>query len=294
MVREILTLPMARPSPNPQVFFYGQGDSNTPMAYYQAKDGKPEDVAASTVRIFLGVRLECAQCHDHPFAKWSREQFWSQASFFAGIRPGRQGIYGPLSEVADRREMAIPNTDRVAQAQFLDGTEPRWKFKVSARETLADWMTAPENPFFARTAVNRLWAHFFGIGLVDPIDNFDPDNPASHPEVLDELAQAFIKSGYDNKFILRAITLSRAYRRASVIDSGDVPDPRLFSHMAVRGLTPDQLFDSLVVATGYRDPNPGRQRFYNQNGRGRCSWLNSKMSRTSRSSIAPRSRRRWP
>ncbi len=263
MVREIITLPMDR-TEGRRPGYYGRGD-NSPMAFYQAKDGKPEEIAASAVRVFLGIRLECAQCHDHPFAKWSREQFWSQASFFAGVRTGRNGIYGPVTEVTDRREMAIPNTERIAQAQFLDGTEPRWKFKVSARESFADWMTAPENPYFARTAVNRLWAHFFGIGLVDPVDNFDPENPASHPEVLDELARAFIKSGYDNKFIIRAITLSRTYRRASTIDSGDQPDPRLFSHMAVRGLTPEQLFNSLVVATGYRDPFNRQQRFYNPN-----------------------------
>src|SRR5207245_1014103 len=133
----------------------GRMNVASPMAFFQAKEGKPEDIASASTRLFLGVRLECAQCHDHPFAKWSREQFWGQAAFFAGVRQGRNGIYGALSELPDRRELVIPNTDpvRVVQATYLDGTEPRWKFKVNARETLADWMTAPENPFFARAAV---------------------------------------------------------------------------------------------------------------------------------------------
>jgi hypothetical protein len=267
MVRQIITLPLSRnQNGGEDVFQYYDGRVGSPMPFYLAKDGKPEDIASATARIFLGVRLECAQCHDHPFAKWTREQFWGQAAFFAGVRGGRNGPYGPITEVPDRRELVIPNDPRgrVAQPIFLDGGEPRWQFKVGARETYADWMTAPDNPFFARAAVNRLWAHFFGIGLVDPVDNFDPQNPASHPELLDELARQFVLHGYDLRFMMRAITLSRTYRRSSMT-TGPVPaDVRLFAQQAVRGLSPDQLFDSLTTATGYRDPfNNRRQRFFN-------------------------------
>jgi hypothetical protein len=274
MVREVLTLPLGRPRRNPQEDFdgnyFGRFNQASPIAFYQAKEGKPEEIAAASARVFLGVRIECAQCHDHPFAKWTREQFWGQAAFFAGIRSRQNnGIYSPLNEVNDRREMAIPNDrrERVAQAQYLDGTEPQWRYKVNARETYADWVTAADNPFFARAFVNRLWAHFFGIGIVDPVDDLDhADHPPSHPELLDEMARAFVKSGYDMKFMIRAITLSKAYRRSSVARGPIAPDTRLFSHMSVRGLTPEQVFDSLVVATGYKDPfRDRRNRFFNPN-----------------------------
>jgi hypothetical protein len=111
----------------------------------------PENLAAAASRVFLGVKIECAQCHNHPFASWKRDQFWQMAAFFAGIRVQRgEGFVQPTGELADKREISIPGTDRVVQATFLDGKEPEWKFKKGSRETLAEWMTAPDNPFFAR------------------------------------------------------------------------------------------------------------------------------------------------
>lgn len=259
MVRELLTVAMPSsgnrrgPEPLPSV-----RQSASPLAFYQAKQGKPEELAAGMTRLFLGVRLECAQCHNHPFARWTREQFWNQAAFFAGIR-SRGDIFGPLSEIADRRELLIPGTSRVAQARFLDGGEPRWKFKVGARTTLADWVTAKNNPYFARAAVNRLWSQFFGVGLIEPVDDFRDDNPPSHPELLDELARQFVDHGFDYQYIIKAIALSKTYQLGSRYD-GPAPDPRLFARMPVRGLTPEQLYASFVQATGYRDPYPANQR----------------------------------
>jgi hypothetical protein len=260
-VRELLTTPL---NGNQQEFFQiYNGRSQYPLSFYMAKEGKPEELAAATARLFLGVRLECAQCHDHPFGKWTREQFWSQAAFFAGIRRPRnqEFFFAPLGEVNDRRELAIPNTDRVAQARFLDDKEPRWKYKVGARTTLADWMTAPGNPFFARAIVNRTWAHFFGVGLVDPPDDFRDDNPPSHPELLDELARQLVAHKFDLQFLIRAITLSNTYRLGS--EAGPDASPlRLFARMPVKGLTAEQLFDSLCQATGFRDPTPRQQRAF--------------------------------
>src|SRR5262249_29847767 len=121
LARELITQPVGN-NPNGYFDYYGQGGQVTPMAFYLAKEPKPENLAASMARIFLGVRVECAQCHDHPFAKWKREQFWGQAAFFAGIQGrGQNGFIGNLRELPDRRELAIPNTERVAQALFLDG-----------------------------------------------------------------------------------------------------------------------------------------------------------------------------
>src|SRR5262249_61593698 len=126
---------------------YGGTDNSSPAAFYMAKEGKPENLAATTARLFLGARLECAQCHDHPFARWKREQFWGLAAFFAGLqRPQGQGFFGPISEAADRREITIAGTDRVVQANFLDGSEPRWKYKTGSRTTPAAGGAAAHNP----------------------------------------------------------------------------------------------------------------------------------------------------
>jgi hypothetical protein len=262
MVHELLTIPLGNDAQR-NFDFYGQGSRETPMAFYLAKEGKPENLAATTARVFLGVRVECAQCHDHPFAKWTREQFWGQASFFAGIQSrGQNGFIYQMRELTDRRELPIPGTERVAQASFLDGKEPQWKFKVGARQTLADWMTAGDNPFFARAAANRLWAHFFGIGLVEPVDDFKDENPPSHPELLDLLGREFAAHKFDVKFLVRAITASEAYQLASATTDPTQEDARLFAKMAVRGLTPEQLFDSFAQATGYKDGTPrGQRRF---------------------------------
>jgi hypothetical protein len=227
--------------------------ANGPVAFYVAKEGKPENLAAATSRLFLGVRLECAQCHDHPFARWSRDQFWGLAAFYGGV--SRSG--GAVREVFDRRELPVPNRDRAVPATFLDGKEPEWRFKKSPRVTLAAWLTAPDNPFFARAAVNRLWGLLFGVGLVDPVDDFHEKNLPSHPELLDELARAFVESGFESKFILRAICQSEAFGRASTADAPGQQDVRLFARFPVQGLTPEQLYDSLLVVTGAAPEGPG-------------------------------------
>jgi hypothetical protein len=225
----------------------------SPQAFYLAKDAKPENLAASTARLFLGVSIECAQCHDHPFASWTRQHFWGLAAFFAGLQRDAENN-GAIREVFDRRDIKIAGSLASTEARFLDETQPRWKYNVGARVTLADWLTAADNPYFARATVNRLWAHFFGIGLVEPVDDFRSNNPASHPELLDELARQFAAHRFDLRYLLRSITASRAYQLTSAAPAS-LP-PRLFAYMAVKGLSPEQLFDSLAVATGYRSPPP--------------------------------------
>jgi hypothetical protein len=254
MVRELLTAKVASDGRGPRELLRagGQGET-TPMAFYMAKDAKPEELAAATSRLFLGVRLECAQCHNHPFGKWSRQQFWEYAAFFAGIQKQGEGFFVPIRELNDRREIAIPNTSQVVQAAFLDGAEPQWKYKVGPRVTLAEWLTAKENPFFARATVNRVWGHFFGTGIVEPIDDFNDENKPSHPELLDELAKQFAAHDFDLKYVIRAITLSETYQLTSARTDPTQDEPHLYARMPVKGLTPEQLFDSLSLATGYRE-----------------------------------------
>ncbi len=226
------------------------------VAFFQANELKPENLAAATSRLFLGVQLECAQCHDHPFAKWKRQQFWEYAAFFSGVGPQMTGQpdadpdFTMASDAAQRQYKNMTGSGAVMQARFLDGKQPAWKEEVATRAELAAWMTSPENPFFARAAVNRVWAHLFGIGLIDPADDLREDNPPSHPELLDALAKAFIANHYDLKFLIRAITSSKTYQLTSAID-GPADDPRLFARMSVKGLTAEQLYDSLALATGF-------------------------------------------
>ena len=228
----------------------------SPLAYYVAKEGKPENLAAGTARTFLGIRLECAQCHNHPFAQWKREQFWGLAAFFAGV--SKQGKDDGLRP--DPRGRRPPRADdprhdaRSSRPPSSTPSKPQWGRRATGRELLADWVTAPDNPYFARAAVNRVWARFFGTGLVDPVDDLRADNPPSHPELLDELARQFRSHGYDLKFLIRAITATQGLRpdqRASAARSR--APANLFAAMPVRALSPGQLFDSLAQATGFRD-----------------------------------------
>ncbi|HVS34293.1 MAG TPA: DUF1549 domain-containing protein [Gemmataceae bacterium] len=230
----------------------------TGIAYFQANELKPENLAASSSRLFLGVKLECAQCHDSKFDKWTRKQFWAYAAFFSGIgpqtppQPGDDADVSQATDAAHNHVIKMPGSDKPIQARFLDGKQPEWKDDVPTREVLADWVVSPSNPYFAPNAANRVWAHLFGIGIVDPPDDFRADNAPSHPELLNVLAQAFVDNKYDLKFLIRAITASKAYQRTSGVE-GKADDPRLFTRMSVKGLTAEQLYDSLGIATRFKD-----------------------------------------
>jgi hypothetical protein len=254
LVRDLLATPISADPKFPQPVLPRPEDPN-PLALFAAKEARPENLAAATARQFLGVQLECAQCHDHPFARWSRQQFWQQAAFFAGLRRHGPGAFAALSEDASLRELTPPGGSRPTAASFLDGKKPAWKDGANPRAVLADWVTGRDNPYFARAAVNRLWGLLFGRGLVDPVDDLRDDNPASHPELLDELAREFVEAKYDLRFLIRAVCLSRAYQRTSARTHASQDDPRLFARMALKGLSGDQLFDSLALAVGFRDPD---------------------------------------
>src|ERR1043165_848261 len=249
MVRELLTVPLVGNVGGRGGEPLMGATAVSPASFYLLNENRPENLASNTSRIFLGVKLECAQCHNHPFANWTREQFWEYAAFFAPPPQSGRGSKG----------IKIAGTDKIVQAKFLNGQAPKWRDGASPRVVLADWMTSPDNPYFARTAVNRLWAHFFGVGVIDPVDD-EPteESPISHAELLAQLTEQFIAHKYDLKYVLRAILLSQTYQRTSAVSHKSQMEPRTFARMPLRGLTPEQLFDSLAQATGYFDTGVNR------------------------------------
>jgi hypothetical protein len=149
--------------------------------------------------------------------------------------------------------LTIPGTDKVVKAKYLDGKEPNLEDGTSSRQMLADWLTATDNSYFARAIVNRTWAHFFGTGLVEPLDEMaGTGKEPSHPELLDELAKGFANQKYDLRWLIRAVTATKAYQLSSARSHVSQDDPHQFGRMALRGLTGEQLFDSLAMATGFR------------------------------------------
>lgn len=255
MVRQLLTMPLGDRLTSSSA----RPEEPTPLAFYQANELKPENLAAAASRLFLGVNLQCAQCHNHPFADWKQDQFWQMAGFFAGVRRLRpDNAMAAAPEEFQRRELMVPGSDRVVAARFLDGSSPDWSATPRPREALAAWMTAPDNPYFARAAANRLWAQFFGRGIVDPLDELGGRAAPSHPVLLDELARQFVASGFDVKFMIRAITGSAAYQRSSRQTHASQEDRTAFARMPLRGMMPEQVFDSLALATGCQEDQRGR------------------------------------
>jgi Protein of unknown function (DUF1549)/Protein of unknown function (DUF1553) len=251
IVRELLTVPAA----SGQMALNRAGAQDikpSPFAFIAAKEGKPENLAASTSRTFLGIRLECAQCHNHPFATWKRDEFWGMAAFFAGIerRGNGAGVLFQGTDIPDKYDIEVPGSKRIVQASFLDGRKLERNKGKSVRAELADWVTSRDNPYFARAAANRVWFQFFGTGLIDPVDDMSAVADAMHPELLDLMADQFAAHDFDLKYLIRAITSSRAYQLSSAGGSPSSNVSRLFGRMSVRGLTPEQLYENLIMATG--------------------------------------------
>jgi hypothetical protein len=217
------------------------------------------DLTDLSSRYFMGVRLNCAQCHDHPFVGWKQQDFWGMAAFFAQVQtPGRAKQVYQLGVVDDPRL----TLSALREAGMIDGFMPRAPTFLGGREilaangphrvALAQWMTSPSNRYFARAMVNRTWWRLFGRGIVQPVDDMHEANAPTHPQLLELLARRFIESGFDLKFLTRAIVLSRAYQRTS--RPGDsVPAEKqaaLFGRMSVKVLSAAQLYDSLETIFG--------------------------------------------
>jgi hypothetical protein len=214
------------------------------------------DLADLSTRYFLGVRLNCAQCHDHPFAAWKQQDYWGMASFFAQIQTRRsKAVYNvgllddPQVTLASLQDTNIERL-QVRPPTFLGGEELQADASQPYRAALARWITSPENPYFARAMVNRMWANFFGRGIVNPIDDMHEGNAPSHPELLERLSRRFADSGFDLKFLCRAIATSRTYQATSRPGEQADAEAKLFARMSIKTLSAEQLYDSLVATVG--------------------------------------------
>lgn len=231
-----------------------------PANYYRG--GTPTDYAETTSQLFLGVRITCAKCHHHPFEKWSQDDYYGMMAFFVrmGTKNSQEfGIFGGESIIHLRPngEQSHPRKGGVVKPHPLDGPEMDDEF--DRRRKLAEWMTAKDNPFFARNMVNRFWGYYMGHGLVEPLDDIRSTNPASNPELLDALAQDFAEHKFDFKHLLRRIMNSRAYQLGSDLTPGNSADKSniYFARYLVKRLTAEQLADAVDFVTGTREKYRG-------------------------------------
>ena len=233
----------------------GRVSDSGPLLFYAALKLNPEELAARSSRAFLGVRMECAQCHNHPFDNVSQHDFWSFAAFFARIsRPrGKMEMTSQVLAVRDseRGDVSIPNSTEIVPPRL-----PLSDFDIdekpgsdARRKQMVDWLTARNNGQFARAAVNRVWAQFFGRGLVQPVDDMRPDNLPIAPEVLDTLSRDFAASGFDLRRLMRAIVLTKTYQLSSRSEDNDPARTLNFAQMNVKSFTAEQLYDCIAVAT---------------------------------------------
>ena len=221
-----------------------------PVAWYrQVRETTAQ--LEDTAQLFLGQRLQCAQCHHHPFEKWSQQDYYSFAAFFSqvgrkpGSQPGEEMIYVKRAAAsATNKKTKQPAKPAGLGAKTLDVPPDE-----DARLALADWMTAKDNRFFARSLVNRYWKHFFNRGLVDPEDDMRETNPASNPELLDALAKQFVDSGFDLKQLVRAICTSHTYQLSSAPNAHNAVDKQNYSRYYPRRLTAEALLDAVNTVT---------------------------------------------
>jgi hypothetical protein len=219
--------------------------------YYITEFAEPENYATNISQVFLGVKLECARCHNHPWEKWTQDDFWGFAAFFAriGVKDTYQNDESQI-HLKLKGEVINPRTKQPVLAKYLDGPSQIEAPDGDIRENLAAWMTSPENPWFARAIVNRIVKHYLGRGLVEAVDDFRVTNPPSNQALLDDLATDFVKNGYSLRHTIRLILNSRVYQLSSEPNETNRDDQINYSRYYVKRLMAEQLIDSITDATG--------------------------------------------
>jgi len=251
---------------NPAVTMF-MGGQHTTLA--------PQEAANLVSKTFLGLRLECAQCHNHPFDVWTQRDYWGFAAFFkfthftnrfpdvpalpAGTKPGPSD-YGVAEFSRLNKKHEVPDRALELPARVLQGQQSLQGTAVPPRVLVAQWLTAADNPWFAQATANRIWEQYFGRGLIHPADDLRADQTCTHPEILELLRAELVAHDFDTKFLARAICATRAYQRSSATRPGNETDEVLFSRTVPRVLAPEQLFDALAQLLG-RDALDRRGRF---------------------------------
>jgi hypothetical protein len=272
LVRELLT---AR----------GSSYDNPAANYFRVtREAKP--AMEKTTQVFLGVRMVCAQCHDHPFERWTQNQYYQMSAFFsavgirAGFEVGEEIVFDQRSDY----EMKHPRDGRAMKPQFMlaSGVAPV-PDGPQRRDAFADWLTSRDNPFFAKAIANRMWSYFVGKGIIDPVDDIRASNPPSNPALLEALTTDFVASNFDLRDLMRTIVSSRTYQASIVTNEWNATDRDNFSHAIPRRLAAEELMDAVSSAAGARprfpevpqdtgasqlvDPHIGREGFLDVFGR---------------------------
>lgn len=252
----------------------GSTIENPPAAYYKVLRA-PEETMENTTQLFLAVRFNCNKCHDHPFERWTQNQYYHLSAYFAQVgrkedpagggaklRGGGEDIDGPVPMIEDiydsgKGDVKHAGTGKVTPPAFPYEHEDKAAADLPRRVQLAHWLTSPRNQYFAKSYVNRLWGYLFGRGIIEPIDDIRAGNPPTNPELLDRLTSEFIKSGFNTQEILRTICKSRTYQHSIVANKWNQDDDINFSHASARRLPAEVMYDALMRATGATSRLPG-------------------------------------
>jgi hypothetical protein len=229
--------------------------------YWQMRDDQLHQPVADTAQVFLGLRLQCARCHNHPYERWTRDDYYGLAGFFT--RLGRKGFGEPPPYYSSRTPTIgeiHPRTGKQIEPKLLDGPILKVAPEDDPRHKLVDWMTRPGNPFFAKALCNRMWGHLLGRGLVDPVDDMRETNPPSNPELLDALAKDFIKHKFDLKHLLRTICNSRTYQLSAMANEFNKHDRQNHARYYGKRLIAEVLLDAVDELCGTRTRFGGMSR----------------------------------
>lgn len=221
-----------------------------PAANYWRTSRDPNDATETTAQLFLGIRIQCAKCHNHPFERWSQDNYYGIAAAFTRI--GRQKGAKPDEEiihVTRSGEIKQPRTGQTMKVHLLLKGDVDVPADQDRRQVFADWLTAPQNPFFAKASVNRIWGHLMGRGIVEPVDDFRDSNPPSNAPLLDELTKQFVQNGFSRKWAIRTIMNSRTYQLSSKKNDFNADDEIYASHATTRLLSAEQLLDAICQVT---------------------------------------------
>jgi hypothetical protein len=223
-------------------------------ANYLALHKDVTDLTESTAVTFLGMSITCARCHNHPMEKWTQDQYWGMANLFSRVafKNGDQGGEITVEELPSG-DVAHPRLGVPMPPAPLDAQPLALDSKTDRRGFFADWLTAPENPYFAKAFVNRVWRNFLGRGLVEAEDDLRQTNPPTNQELFDALARDFIDHHYDVKHLMKTILNSATYQRSSTPSPGNVTDDRFYSHYLIRRLSAEVILDAYAQVAGVPD-----------------------------------------